>query len=159
MLEDMARELAFVEALRQRLLVRVQGMVLRIERLVQAWRGDAGQIETLTQVRRLAGSALQQIARRFDELDAQTGEVMATLRNAESQRAFIRVNRDWLYRSQRGWQPVLDEWDGAGTELNDAMRALLTRTYRFLAPRFMPVTEWTSRARPDQKKPVRQMTW
>jgi hypothetical protein len=32
---------------------------------------------------------LKQISHRFDELDAQTGEVMAALRNADSQRTFI----------------------------------------------------------------------
>ena len=160
LLEDLARELAFVEALRDRLLRRVQAMALKVERMVRAWRGDAGQMETLTQVRRLTGVALKQITRRFEELDAQTGEVMATLRNANSQRAFIRAHRDWLYRSQRAWQSVLEEWDGAGMDVTEAMRALLLRTYRFLAPRFMPVTEWISTTNPERKKlPVRQMMW
>jgi hypothetical protein len=123
-------------------------------------RGDAGQMETLTSVRRLTIIALKQLMRRFEELDAQTGEVMATLRNADRQRAFIRAHRDWLYRSQLGWRPVLDEWDGAGMDPGEATRALLVRTYRFLAPRFMPVTEWISSLSPDRKKaPVRQMTW
>ena len=56
---------------------------------------------------------------------------MATLRNASSQRAFIRANRDWLYRSQRAWQPTLDEWDAAGAEYDDGTRGLLSRTYGF----------------------------
>jgi hypothetical protein len=160
LLEDLAQELAFVEALRDRLLRRVQAMALKIERMARAWRGDASQTETLTQVRRLTGVALKQILRRFEELDAQTGEVMATLRNAGSQRAFIRAHRDWLYRSQRAWQAVLAEWDGAGMEFTEATRALLLRTYRFLAPRFMPVTEWISATNPERKKPtVRQMMW
>ena len=85
---------------------------------------------------------------------------MATLRNADSQRAFIRTNRDWLYRSQRAWQPVLDDWDEAGTEFGDGSRALLARTYRFLAPRYMPVTEWLPPAQLERKKaPLRQMAW
>lgn len=160
LLEDLARELAFVEALRERLLQRVQLMAQKVERMVRAWRGDAGQMETLTQVRRLTIVALKQIMRRFEELDAQTGEVMATLRNADSQRAFIRAHRDWLYRSQLAWQPVLDEWDAAGTEVTEATRALLLRTYRFLAPRFMAVTEWISSTNPERKKPkIRQMMW
>ena len=79
-----------------------------------AWRGDGSHLETLTQVRRLTGTALQQISLRFDELDAQTGEVTAALRNADSLRTFIRSNRDWLYRAQRAWQPLQAEWDVAG---------------------------------------------
>ena len=67
-------------------------------------------IETLTQVRRLAPRRCADQPR-FEELDAQTGEVMAALRNVDSQRAFIRSNRDWLYRSQRAWEPILGEWE------------------------------------------------
>jgi uncharacterized protein YukE len=160
LLEDLAQELAFVEALRDRLLRPIQAMARTIEHMVQSWRGDASQMETLTQVRRLTKVALKEIARRFDELDAQTGEVMATLRNADSQRAFIRSGRDWLYRSQRAWQPIVDQWDAAGTNYDEVSRSLLISTYRFLAPRYMPVTEWLSPARSDRSKaPIRQMTW
>lgn len=160
LLEDLAHELAFVELLRDRLLRRVQAMAQKIEHMVRAWRGNSSQTESLTQVRRLTGIALKEMTRRFDQLDAQTGEVMATLRNADSQRAFIRTNRDWLYRSQRAWQPVLDDWDEAETEFGDGSRALLARTYRFLAPRYMPVTEWLPPAQLERKKaPLRQMAW
>ncbi len=160
LLEDLAQELAFIEALRDRLLHKVRAIVQKIEVMVRGLRGDATQADTLTQVRRLSALALKDLARRFEELDANTGEVMAALRNADSQRAFIRANRDWLYRSLRAWQPVIDEWDAAGTEFDDDARALLTRTYRFLAPRYMPVQEWLSPMRPERaKKTVRQMRW
>ncbi len=160
LLEDLARELAFIESLRERLLRRVQAMALKIERMVQAWRGDSSQTESLTQVRRLTGIALKEIAQRFAQLDAQTSEVMSTLRNASSQRAFIRDGRDWLYRSLRAWKPILDDWDEAETEFGDGSRGLLARTYRFLAPRYMPVTEWLTPSQLDRKKPVvRQMAW
>ena len=81
--------------LRDRLLCRVKGMLEKLNRVAQTYHGDNAHLETLTQVRRLTGVALKQIAHRFDELDAQTGEVMSALRNAESQRTFIRSNRDW----------------------------------------------------------------
>jgi chromosome segregation ATPase len=160
LLEEMAQELAFIEALRERLLRPVQTMAKKIERLVRA-HGDNSQMENLSQVRRLTGVALKEIERRFDVLDAQTGEVMATLRNANSQRAFIRTNRDWLYRSLRAWQATLDDWEATMGEYDEGTRGLVSRTYRFLAPRFMPVTEWLSpeRQHSSKKKPVRQMTW
>lgn len=160
LIEDLAQELAFVEALRERLLRRVQAMVQQIERMAQALRGDSGQVETIARVRRLSGVALREISRRFGQLDAQTGEVMATLRNLDRQRAFIRAHRDWLYRSQLAWRPVLDDWEASGNEVGEATRQLLNRTYRFLAPRFMPVTEWISKSQPRRAKPqVRQMMW
>jgi hypothetical protein len=157
----MAQELAFIEALRERLQLPVKGMSKEVDHLVHAWRRDDAQMENLAPVRRLIGLVLKEIERRFDLLDAQTGEVMATLRNANSQRAFIRWNRDWLYCSQRSWQATLDDWDAAGAEYDERTRGLLSRIYRFLAPRFMPVTEWLLPARDQRvkKKPARQMTW
>ncbi len=160
LLEDLAHELAFVEALRERFLNRVQSMAQKVDRMMQATRGEATHMETVTQVRRLLTIALKELLRRFEELDAQTGEVMAALRNTSSQRAFIRDKRDWLYRSLRAWKPTLDEWDLAQTVFDESVRALLARTYRFLAPRYMPSTEWLSPARPARvKAPIRQMTW
>ena len=162
LLETLGRELAYIEALRDRLLRRVRAMAAKIERLARGWRSDASHIETLTQVKRLTALALRQIAARFDELDAQTGEVMAALRNVESQRAFIRSNRDWLYRSQRAWEPILAQWDTASGSFDEGTLALLGRTYQFLAPRFMPVTEWISATRPGQPAKVNRsprMIW
>jgi len=160
LVEELAQELAYIETLRDRLLRRVTLMVEKLTRMAQSYRGDSSHLETLTQVRRLAVVALKQIARRFEELDAQTGEVMATLRNTESHRVFIRSNRDWLYRTQRAWHSLLLEWDVAGISFDEGILSLLNRSYQFLAPRFMPVTEWIEVTRPTRKrKPVRQMVW
>ena len=160
LVEELAQELAYIEALRDRLLLRAKVMAEKLSRIAQAFRGDASHLETLTQVRRLTATALKQITRRFDELDAHTGEVMPALRNTESQRTFIRANRDWLYRTQRAWQTLLQEWERAGIGFDDGILMLLNRSYQFLAPRFMPVTEWASATRPTPKKEaVRRMVW
>jgi hypothetical protein len=127
---------------------------------VAAYRGDRQRQETASRVNRLALTARQAFQERFDELAAQTGEVMSALRNMESQQAFIRSIRDQLYREQRDWQPILDAW--AGTDLAEEVSwDLITRTYQFLAPRYMPVTEWTAanRASRSLAKQVQAMSW
>jgi len=162
MLDSLAQELAYVEALRDRLLVPVQSVSLKLARLAQGWRGDQSQLEKLVQVRRLNATATRRIGGRFEELDAQTGEVMAALRNLDSQRTFIRSNRDWLYRTVRAWQPLLLEWETIGTAYDQRVRAVLEHTYHFLAPRFMPVTEWLTVSNPSarkQKARDRGMVW
>ena len=162
MLDSLAQELAYVEALRERLLAPVQGVSLKLARLAQGWRGDQAALEKLVQVRRLNGTAVRRIGGRFEELDAQTGEVMAALRNLESQRTFIRSNRDWLYRTVRAWQPLLLEWETVGSVYDQRARAVLEQTYHFLAPRFMPVTEWLTVSNPTarkQKAQERGMIW
>jgi hypothetical protein len=160
LVEELARELAYIEALRDRLLRRAKVMAEKLNRIAKAFRGDASHLETLTQVRRLAATALKQMSRCFDGLDAQTGEVMSALRNADSQRTFIRSNRDWLYRTQRAWQSLLTEWESAGIGFDEGILQLLNRTYQFLAVRFMPVTEWAAATRTARgKEPERRMVW
>lgn len=162
LVENLANELSYIEALRDGLLRRVQLMTRRVAQAVSRFRGDGTRLESLTQVHRLGEIARNQIAARFDEVDAQTGEVMAALRNIESQQAFIRSNRDLLYRSLRGWEPILADWETQETLLDESFWALIGRTYHFLAPRYMPVQEWHAQtaARPRRgARPGSAMAW
>lgn len=159
----MADELAYIEALRDGLLSRLCALDQRLAGLGAHWNGDAQRSGTLTQVRRLLRIGLQQIADRFTEVDAHTGEVLSALRNADSQRTFIRSNRDWLHRSRLAWLAVLDGWDATPPGLHETSWRMLNATYRFLAPRFMPVKEWDlTRDRTGVKRPkplAHAMTW
>lgn len=159
-LETLAFELAFIEALRERLLDRVRAMAGWIARAAWAGRSEVGQRGALERVRYLSTEALRQLGHRFEEQDAQAGEVMAVLRHIDSHRGFIRSNRDWLYRSHMAWEPVLAEWDKIGAASEEDRRALLARTYQFLAPRYMPVTEWLKGNKPAKKAEIgARMAW
>ena len=158
-LDDMSSELSFIEALRDRLLLRVESLTSRLGTIRLTRRLTGLQAETLASVGRLGVLAERQIRTRFDEVDAQTGQVAALLTNRESQRAFIRSNRDWLHRSERAWQPLLDRWDGLA-EGAPELPALLTHTYQFLAPRFMPTVDWSEPRRRRSKAPEpAEVTW
>ncbi len=159
-MEDLAYELSFIEASRERLLDRVRRLARRLEQWARSFRGDSEQRTTLDRLRHLSGEALRQINHRFEQQDAQTGEILSALRHLDSHRTFIRSNRDWLHRCDLAWAPLLDEWDQAGDVRTEAHRALLARTYQFLAPRFMPVTEWLKPRKPGRKDaPGPRMDW
>ena len=158
---EVAEELSYIEALRETFLRRVQSMVGRLDNLTNGL-VNAERQAALTRIRRLAHLAVKQIAGRFTEVDLQTGEVLATLRHVERHRTFIRSHRDWLYRSSRAWEQILTEWDSAMEGMDDTTWARLNRTYKFLAPRFMPVQEWFSSATEPvrrRKQPQNVMTW
>jgi hypothetical protein len=163
LVERVGEELAFIEALRERLLARVQALVARVGQIVRSSaRVDHQRREDVTQVLRLGGMALGQFRARFEDVDAQTGEIIATLRNADSQIAYIRSNRDTLYRSLRAWEPVLEEWrkaDAKGLELGP----VIATTYQFLAQRYLPTSEWPSfnslRQAGAPRKPEHTMVW
>ena len=142
LLEALAEELSYIEALREGLLNRARDTAGRIERIWRAGRVDQKQQEMITQVRRLSGAALHQIAERFSEIDTQSREVVSALRNIEGQRSLVRSGRDVLYRLSRAWEPILQAWEKSGRLNESALWQLIDRTYRFLAPRYMPVQEW-----------------
>ena len=159
-LEELSQELAFIEALRERLLGRVNGLCRRLAVLTRERQRPGAMFDSLAQVNRLMMVAKKQIVERFDDLDVQTAEIDGLLRNLDNQRTFIRSNRDWLYRTQRAWEPVLERWSHEGETPGGDLATLLTATYQFLAPRFMPSTAW-QRPRLDRSRatsPAR-MTW
>ena len=161
-LEVVAKELAYIEALRERFLLPVSDIVRRIENIRPTRKNsDANRSEMHQQVERLSKVALHQIGQRFQNLDGNTGEVIATLRHAERQCSFIRANRDWLYRNARAWEQVLQDWAQASPDSDDQAWQLLARTYHFLAPRYMTTHEWESmeRKRNNKANAPAAMTW
>lgn len=142
LVEDAAHELGFVEALRDRLLRRMLRLMDRVRHLANGLAQNLAGLELLSRVTRLTGIAIRRISARFAELDSQTEIVLDTLRSLEIQRVLIRQHRDWLYCSLRGWEPILAAWEAAAFDWSDGTWQLLGRTYRFLAPRFMPMQEW-----------------
>lgn len=163
LLEELAGETSYIEALRDRLLGRTQALVRRFARLGQ----DCGSLaaarrETLFQVVRLSASGLAQISARFDQVDAQTGEILSALRNLEQQRNFLRPHRDWLYCTLVQWEPMLKEWDAIpGLPEDEKLWRMLERAYRFLAPRFMAVQQWhaPTNVRPTASEKAKPLVW
>ena len=163
LLETLADELSYIEALREGLLNRVRNMMAKIERFSRAGRVNQRRTEMLTQVRRLGTSALEQMSNCFTDIDAHSQEVLTALRNVESERSLIRTSRDWLYRLSRAWEPILQDWDEAEGLPHSEVWQLIERTYRFLAPRHMPVQEWQAYVADERRgRPKRigvSMTW
>ena len=142
LLATAAHELGFVEALRDRLLRRVGLLLARVDTLGASVGHNLGAIELLSRVRRLAGIAYGKLRARFHKLYACTTGVMEVLRDVNGWAYAIRTHRDWLYSSLRAWEDILAAWEGGGNIWSQNTWNLLRRTYRFLAPRFMPVQEW-----------------
>lgn len=146
LIEELAVELAFIEALRERLLEPVRAMVRRLGRSSGDLAMSGSRRETLLQVTRLAMAALAQMIGRFEEVDAQTSEIVPVLRHLERQRSFLRPHRDWLYSMLLAWTPLLGAWHTVSARTADeAAWKVVEESYRFLAPRYMAVQEWQSK--------------
>jgi hypothetical protein len=144
LLERLATEIAFVEALRERLHDRAQCVLKRLLRFgLDSQLMPPARRETLNQVTRLATVGVAGIASRFDALDAQTAEIMAALCNLDNQRDVLRPSRDRLYSQLLEWEPMLQAWEALpASMLGEGVWRAIDDAYRFLAPRFMSVQEW-----------------
>ena len=158
LVEELAREFSYVEALRERLLARVVSLRRLLGSLLRNRNRAVVAYDPLPQVHRLMVIATKQISSRFQDVDAQTSDIADLLRDVETHRRFIRTNRDWLYRNQRVWEPMLDRWSHV-PNIGD-IGPLLTETYHFLALRFMPATSWQRPRRDRTRGPaLSAMAW
>ncbi len=148
LMEEAAHELGFVEALRDSLLRRVLCLNERERSLTAGMTQNLSRSELLSRVIRLTSIALERINARFAAVEGQTEFVLEALQALDAWRALVRLHRDWLHCSLRGWEPILAAWDVAKPGWSEGTWPLLSRTYRFLAPRFMPMQEWQTTARP-----------
>ena len=141
LVHQVADELAYIETLREK--YRLVKMVdSKLQELRRIYAHEKGVLETVTQVIRLIDDAMKQFETSFDEIDANTGEIMSVLRNFTTQRQYIRSKRDDLFRRLRAWEPLFDRWVELTPERTPATVLLVRDTYQFLAPRFMKVKQW-----------------
>ncbi|MGC8470511.1 MAG: hypothetical protein ACP5NI_11440, partial [Acetobacteraceae bacterium] len=161
-----AQELAFIEALRERLLVPVSALRRRLGALLLAFRGDGTHREMLSRTHLLCGLAEREIAAQFHEIDGQTADTVAFLCNLAQHRAMIRASRDRLYRFQRRFDTMIAAWAAAEAVADESLWVLVLHTYRGLAPRYMPRQEWPRpgsaggpRSRNRKPKLVATMLW
>jgi hypothetical protein len=134
-------ELAYVEALRE-VVESIRAMFVKVEGLSKVYQREKGLLLTIDHVRKLMLVAIAEFADRIANLDAQTGEIIAVLKNLENQVLFIREKRDELYTRLLAWREILDEWRNVDVAMSLKMENIIARLYQFLAARYMKTDEW-----------------
>lgn len=142
LVDKLAQELSYIEALRDRLLGRTQTMVRRLATLPPQRGLDRQRSEMLQRVGLLAAKALQEMRNHFDVIDAQTGEVLAVLRNVDTQIVYIRQQRDSLHTVLLEWGDILSAWEKLPAGEGETFWQVLGDTYHLLAHLHMPESAW-----------------
>lgn len=160
-IEQLAAELAYIEALRQRY-KQVIDLDNQIQGLRRIYGTERSVLEIADPVARLMQVAKRQFKDSFDDIDAQTGEILSVLKNIHNQIKFINHTRNGLYRRLLAWEEVMEKWKGVPVCRSMVVPDLFRDTYHFLAPRFMQVKEWALVTQPDKEKKKfvnRTMIW
>jgi hypothetical protein len=155
-LARLAEELAYIEAMRERLLDRVQRMNDQISAVSRSGRGGWQRNEMLTSVQRLMNDALQSHKRHFEDIDRRTSRVVEAMRDLEEGRLGVRAWRDGMFASLRRWEELMLAWDASAGYSDAELGKLIDRTYRFLARRVMPGADWAGGS-PQERQ--RQTQW
>ncbi|CAA7611694.1 hypothetical protein [Magnetospirillum sp. UT-4] len=140
-IEALAKELAYIEAERD-LFAEVKKVDEKVQGFRRLYSSDRGMIETTDQVARLSQRALKVFQDYFDQVDAQTGEILAMLKNIDNQVDYIRSVRDELFRRLLPWEDIVRVWKSIFVVRSDDNILRIRDLYQFLAPRFMQVNDW-----------------
>lgn len=160
LIEGLAEEFAYIEALRDR----HQNVIMMNEKILglrKLYAHELSVFEIVDSVARLMQLAVKDYQNILDQVDAQTGEIMAVLRNIDAQVKFVHELRDDLYRRLVSWDEMFVAWMPATVIRSESNEVLLRQTYRFLAPRFIQGDNWTLLNQLLDKKTERktEMVW
>lgn len=140
-IETLAKELAYIEAERD-IFAEIKKVDEKVQGLRRVYSSDRGLIDTTDQVARLSQRALKVFQDYFDQVDAQTGEILAMLKNIDNQIDYIRQVRDELHRRLLPWEDIIPVWKTVYVVKSEENIVRIREIYQFLAPRFMQVNEW-----------------
>lgn len=141
MIDKLGRELSYIEALRDRY-TRVQYIGAQLGILSKLYKREPGVRNEIFRMQVLIRAPLADFDSMFTQADAQTGEILAVLRNIGAQTKFIREMRDELHHRLMLWDEMINPWAAVTVERSPDIEALLKDTYRFLARNFSISNDW-----------------
>ncbi len=139
--DDVIRELAYIEALRDHY-SHIKKISNNIDRLRTVYKRDRGMIEDLSRIYALIEPVINGFDSTFDEMDAQTCEVLTILKNYAPTIEHIRRIRDDLHQRFMIWDEMIEGWKNLSAEEDPLVERQLKVTYRFLAQNFIQAQTW-----------------
>jgi len=140
-LETMARELCYIEALRDHAgqLRSIHEKVLQLSRMAK---GDPEISEGLRRAQTLLKQPVAEFTNAFAELDGQTADILEMLRNPHGAIKLIRDVRDKLHSNLLPWNDIFDRWRDLPLVLNHGTDESVHALYHWLAAKYAPSRVW-----------------
>ncbi len=154
LIETMAREICYIEALRDRAkeLLKIRA---NVEALIKVYSADQRVVADLGRVKMLMVKAIAETDDVFNNIDAETADVMGALMSIDDIIRAVRKARDDVHFIMMEWDPVLAKWQNLEMVRSQEIDKALTMTYQFLAKRFSTGKSiMKSRAKIEPPKPA-----
>jgi hypothetical protein len=139
--ETLARELAYIEALRERF-QHVRMIMVRLSEMSQIYKPERAIMEELVRVQMLMRNPDGEFQNDFGLIDAHTCEILTMLKKIDMQIAFIRSNRDDLHYKLMKWDDLIAKWESTKIEKSEVLESLMRATYRFVAQHYPQRSNW-----------------
>lgn len=139
--DELIREWSYIEALRSRCF-RVRKIAATLRSLAGAYKSERAAREEIDRVQALMTAPVKKLAELFEQLDANTEELIQLLKKFEDTVAYVRRMRDELHQRLMRWDELIGAWANATTERSRANERLVRQTYRFVARHFPQTSEW-----------------
>ncbi|MBV8538017.1 MAG: hypothetical protein JO128_20645 [Alphaproteobacteria bacterium] len=139
--DELAREMAYIEALRERF-GKIQRLYANVGYLGSLYKRERSIMEDVVRIRALMKKPVESISDMFETLDANTGEIMNTMRKFAAQIRYIRGMRDDFHQRFMRWDELLSKWEGVPLEQSANLDRLIRQTYQFVARHFPQANDW-----------------
>jgi hypothetical protein len=140
-IDDLARELSYIEALRERYGA-IPAIVRTLNELARTYKNDRMITQEISRVRTLLMRPQEEFESLFAQCDAMTGEILSVLRKFEAQVEFVRDMRDDLHSRLMRWDEVIELWQGLEAVKGETQENAIKAMYRFAARNFPQRQEW-----------------
>ena len=134
-IETLAREMAYVEALRDRV-VKARHIVKKLIAIGSSYGNDRLAKQELDRVQQLATRGVGQLNELLANADAQSSEIITALKSVATQVREIRLRRDALYMLLSEWKDTIADFEAWAPVRTPRSDRSVNALYRFLAPRF-----------------------
>jgi hypothetical protein len=140
-LDDLARELAYTEALQERC-GEVLAIVPKLNQLARVYRADRGIVDELSRVRTLLLKPIELYDSIFARLKHNQEDAADAVANFHERIEFIREQRDDMHQSMMLWDPILVAWKAIELTRCTETETKITELYRFIARHFLTSQAW-----------------
>jgi len=140
-IDQLARELSYIEALRERFGT-IKAIGDTIAAFQKIYRRDRTVIEDLSRIANLMRRPLAELNSIFDQVDGMSGEIISLLKALNRQIEFIRESRDELHQRMMLWDETIEKWQPVMVERTPENEQLMKEFYRFLARHFIVEKPW-----------------
>jgi hypothetical protein len=139
-IERLARELCYIEALRERCAI-LRAMAAKINVLAKLYRGDRAIVHDISRVNTLLQRPFAEFEHAFDRLDGTTSDILTVLLGVDDHVRQIRKARDDVHVRLMQWDAVIATWTKLDPVRGTDAEAALEELYRFAARHYLVPSE------------------